>query len=180
MPGTCDGTSVALTAHVRVLIFISSLFFTIPALAADDGCDPTDTRAESVFRLVSRATELPLWETDYEHALNRALAEDAVVIIHIGAQWCGPCVRMKREVLSERGIKTAASLRRVVLLELDMDDDAKLVKALGVTGPPVDLVLTWNPKRKKWQITKRVSGFKSVATYMQLIRKNAPIRKRGN
>ena len=61
----------------------------------------------------------PKWHTDYEKALAEAKKQDKVVLADFtGSDWCGWCIKLKKEVFDTPEFKTWAD-ENVVLLELD-------------------------------------------------------------
>lgn len=92
------------------------------------------------------------WTEDYEKALARARRERKLVLTDFtGSDWCGWCIKLKKEVFDTKEFKEWAA-RRVVLLELDFprrkpqdprirERNQKLLQKYGVRGFPTILFL---------------------------------------
>jgi thioredoxin-related protein len=91
------------------------------------------------------------WMEDFKAAKARATLEGKDMLLNFsGSDWCGWCIKLKKEVFSQPGfIKRAA--KKYVLVELDYpqrtkqpakirEQNQKLVKAYGVIGFPTVLV----------------------------------------
>jgi thioredoxin-related protein len=91
------------------------------------------------------------WTQDFKAAKARATLEGKDMLINFsGSDWCGWCIKLKKEVFSQSGfIKKAA--KNYVLVELDYpqrtkqpakirEQNQKLVKTYGVIGFPTVLV----------------------------------------
>lgn len=87
------------------------------------------------------------WITDYNAALQRAKAENRAVLINFtGSDWCGWCIRLKKEVFDTAEFGQYAN-SRLVLLEVDFPErkpqttaqqraNQALQQKFGVTGYP--------------------------------------------
>jgi thioredoxin-related protein len=51
------------------------------------------------------------WETDFDTARQKAREENKLILLNFsGSDWCGPCIRMKKEIFDDPGfIKFAES-----------------------------------------------------------------------
>lgn len=59
------------------------------------------------------------WETDYEKALAKAKAENKRVFLDFtGSDWCGPCIDLRKRVLSSTEFAAYAA-KNLVLVEID-------------------------------------------------------------
>ena len=59
------------------------------------------------------------WETDYTKALAKARAENKQVFLDFtGSDWCGPCISLRKQVLSSKEFAAYAA-KNLVLVEID-------------------------------------------------------------
>jgi protein disulfide-isomerase len=59
------------------------------------------------------------WQTDYEQALATAKTTKKYVLLDFtGSDWCGPCIRMRKEVFSKPAFLNYAK-NKLVLVEID-------------------------------------------------------------
>ena len=95
------------------------------------------------------------WMTDLEAAKAKAAAENKAVLVDFtGSDWCGWCIRLRKQVLDTPAFETYAK-DKFVLMEVDVPQNPKFDQALlkrnqelceqyGVSGFPTILVI--NPK----------------------------------
>ena len=95
------------------------------------------------------------WMTDREAAKTKAAAENKAVLVDFtGSDWCGWCIRLRKQVLDTPAFETYAK-DKFVLMEVDVPQNPKFDQALlkrnqelceqyGVSGFPTILVI--NPK----------------------------------
>lgn len=95
------------------------------------------------------------WMTDLEAAKAKAAAENKAVLVDFtGSDWCGWCIRLRKQVLDTPAFETYAQ-DKFVLMEVDVPHNPKFDPALrkrneqlceqyGVSGFPTVLVL--NPQ----------------------------------
>ena len=66
------------------------------------------------------------WETDLEVAKKRAKDEDKVILADFtGSDWCGWCIKLKKEVFDKPEFKEYAK-KHLVMLELDFPHEKRL------------------------------------------------------
>jgi len=121
--------------NITVLAFVTVA--TLGLLAADK-----DTPEKAPVKAASK-----VWLTDFEEAKKVAAKEDKAILIDFtGSDWCGWCIKLKKEVFSHDEFVKAAS-KDFVLVELDFpkknnqSEEEKaankaLVKKYGVQGFP--------------------------------------------
>lgn len=69
--------------------------------------------------LTSGAFAAGNWETDYTKALAKARAENKRVFLDFtGSDWCGPCINLRKRVLTSKEF-TAYAAKNLVLVEVD-------------------------------------------------------------
>ena len=93
------------------------------------------------------------WMTDLEAAKAKAAAENKAVLVDFtGSDWCGWCIRLRKQVLDTPAFETYAK-DKFVLMEVDVPNNPKfdkklmarnreLCKQYGVSSFPTILVLT--------------------------------------
>ncbi|HZE56338.1 MAG TPA: thioredoxin family protein [Chthoniobacterales bacterium] len=65
------------------------------------------------------------WETDYTKALAKARAENKHVFLDFtGSDWCGPCISLRKQVLSSKEFAAYAA-KNLVLVEIDFPQRKK-------------------------------------------------------
>ena len=70
------------------------------------------------------------WITDYEAAKKQAAKEGKDILMDFtGSDWCGWCIKLKKEVFSQEAFKKEAP-KHFVLLELDYPRTKQLAPAL--------------------------------------------------
>lgn len=92
------------------------------------------------------------WETDYDAAVAKAKAENKTVLLNFtGSDWCGWCIRLKKEVFSQDAFKEYAE-ENLVLVTLDFPrrkqlpaeekaQNQELANKHGIRGFPTILLL---------------------------------------
>lgn len=100
---------------------------------------------------LGRGAELN-WLTDYQAALNKAAAEDKAVIINFtGSDWCGWCMRLKKQVFDTPEFQAFAEAN-LVLVEADFpkrkalsaeqkQKNQVLAQKFGIEGFPTLIIL---------------------------------------
>ena len=59
------------------------------------------------------------WETDIDKAKQRALLENKLILLNFsGSDWCGPCIRMHKEIFQSDAFEKFAT-ENLVLLNAD-------------------------------------------------------------
>lgn len=60
-----------------------------------------------------------VWETDLDAAKTKARQEHKYILLNFsGSDWCGPCIRMHKEIFGSEGFTTFAS-QNLVLVNAD-------------------------------------------------------------
>ncbi len=67
------------------------------------------------------------WVATYKEALKRSKQEDKPVLIYFtGSDWCGPCIRLDRELFHTEKFKSLSD-KDLILLEVDIPRNQDLV-----------------------------------------------------
>lgn len=82
----------------------------------------------------------PVWRTDFKSALAEAEQKKLPLLVHFYADWCMPCQRMEREVLSSQSVKDVLG-SRFVAVKLNSDHHQDIVNRYDVKTLPSDLVI---------------------------------------
>ena len=126
----------------------------------------------SIATLALPAVEASGWTTDYKAALEQAKAGDRrVFLFFTGSDWCGWCIKFKKEVLDTNEFKGYAD-KNLVLVEVDFpnkkeqsEDLKKANKALkekySVSGYPTYVVLNGEGKEVGRQVGYAEGGPKA-------------------
>jgi thioredoxin-related protein len=110
--------------------------------------------AAAVISLVTAisAQAEPGWLTDYQQAQQLAKANHKLLLLDFtGSDWCGWCIRLRREVFSKPEFQQYAN-KNLVLMEVDFPrqkqqtetvrlQNEKLARQYGIQGFPTILVL---------------------------------------
>jgi protein disulfide-isomerase len=117
------------------------------------------------------------WLTNFKQALAAAQAgKKAVLADFTGSDWCGFCIKLKKEVLDTDDFKKLAA-DKFVLLELDFpkkkaqsdeekQQNAALARQFKVRGYPTILILDADGKEHG-----RIVGYSSKADWMDQLKK---------
>jgi thioredoxin-related protein len=99
------------------------LIATAPLALAMGSCGPDDSAGTAVAESA--------WLTDFEEARARALETGRPILADFtGSDWCGWCIRLKKEVFDTPAFAQWAG-ERVVLLELDFPRKTELPEELA-------------------------------------------------
>ena len=78
-----------------------------------------------VFSFVATIASGSEWQTDYEQALATAKAARKFVLLDFtGSDWCGPCISLRKRVLSSKEFAAYAA-KNLVLVEIDFPQGKK-------------------------------------------------------
>ena len=118
-----------------------------------------------------------LWPADYDAALKQAAAENKYVLVDFsGSDWCGWCIRLEKEVFSQKEFVDYAKANLVCVLvdfpnekPQSAEQKAKnkaLAEKYGVEGFPTVLIL--NPQGKLVKQTGYQPG--GPTAYVEMIK----------
>ncbi len=72
--------------------------------------------------------------SSYQEALDKAKQENKEIVLFFTADWCGNCTTMKEATISSSKVQEA--LKKVVYLEIDVDNEKELVAKYKVSSIP--------------------------------------------
>jgi len=81
-----------------------------------------------------------VWRSDFKAALLEAEQKKLPLLLHFYADWCMPCQRMEREVLTAPAVKEFLGTK-FVAVKLNSDHHQDLVNRYGVVSLPSDVVI---------------------------------------
>lgn len=128
-----------------------------PVIAVSLACSllpvPCLVAAEKTTAIPASAAKAELWTTDFAAAKEKALKEGKDILLDFtGSDWCGWCIKLKKEVFGTPEFEAAAP-KRFVLVEIDFPRDKgkmtpkvaaqneKLQDNFGVEGFPTIILL---------------------------------------
>ncbi len=98
------------------------------------------------------------------------------LLVFVGAQWCGPCKQLKKEVLPQ--LRQRSAFRRVVFAQVDVDRESELARQITGGGPVPQLVL-YRHTDEGW-VRRKLVGVQSVERLEQFINENLDSRPSGD
>jgi len=73
----------------------------------------------SAIFLLSISLNQPVWFTNFDTAKTEAATSNKLIVLNFsGSDWCGPCIRMKKEILSS-DVFTIYAAEKLVLVNAD-------------------------------------------------------------
>ncbi len=106
------------------------------------------------------AGETVEWVTRHADGLRLARETGRPALVFFTADWCGPCVEMKKSLWSER--RVVAASRKLVAIYLDVDKDPETFAGYKVRGIPAVIFLSPQGER-----VATFSGERSAANLAQ-------------
>lgn len=100
------------------------------------------------------------WVQDLPEGLRLAKETGKPAMLFFTADWCGPCVELKKYVFSDKRVAAASS--RLVNIYIDVDKNFDLLAAYKVRGIPAIFFL--NPGG---EIVERFSDDRSVTGFVK-------------
>jgi HEAT repeat protein len=105
----------------------------------------------------------PVFHSSIKTASDAAAADQSLVLVIFGADWCGPCKELKAKTLDSREFNEQAGPLHIA--EVDVDAEAGLARDYGVTAIPTLVLLTADNK-----VVGRRTGFLATAEIMLWLR----------
>lgn len=100
------------------------------------------------------------WVQDLSEGLRLARETGKPAMIYFTADWCAPCVELKKFVFSDRRVVEAST--RLVNIYIDTDKNFDALAAYKVRGIPAIFFL-----KPGGEIIERFSGDRSVASFVK-------------
>jgi thiol-disulfide isomerase/thioredoxin len=94
----------------------------------------------------------PVIHATLKAASEAASADQSLVLLIFGAEWCGPCHKLKKETLASSDFLEKAGV--IHLAEVDIDLEQKTAREFGIGAVPTLILLTPDGK-----IVTRREGF---------------------
>jgi thiol:disulfide interchange protein len=123
------------------------------------------------------------WMTDWEAAKAKSKAENKPILINLtGTDWCGWCIKLEKEVFSQKAFKDFAA-ENLILMEADFPkkkelpaalkaQNAKLEKEYLQGGYPTVLLLDSEGKKLSEDLGELKGGTEAyIAKFKELIEK---------
>ncbi|MEQ9411482.1 MAG: thioredoxin family protein [Fuerstiella sp.] len=103
------------------------------------------------------------WETDFRSAADSARQTSRLMLVKVGADWCGYCRQMKAETFTDaRIIRDIDS--DFIAVDLNADSNRQLLEQMNVRSLPTVLVIT-----PDMRIVDRAEGFRSAAQLSEML-----------
>jgi thioredoxin-like negative regulator of GroEL len=112
----------------------------------------------------------------YDYARRETDRTGKPLLVFVGAEWCGACVKMKKNVIPD--LKKSKLIGKVAFATVDFDENKKLSKTLTAGGPIPQTILFCKDK-KGWHTHKLVGGqsLKNVESLIKESLAHAPKAK---
>ncbi|WP_010522368.1 thioredoxin family protein [Aquimarina agarivorans] len=102
----------------------------------------------SIFILGFINANAQKWITDLDEAKKIAALEDKkIVMVFMGSDWCPPCKKLNKNVLSSKEFKAHAD-RNYVMVKVDFPKKTPNLLSENQTAYNLELSKQYNPKRK--------------------------------
>jgi thioredoxin-related protein len=104
---------------------------------------------KTVFTLAFLLTFItPQWLTNFDDAKNDETQEHKYILLNFsGSDWCGPCIKMKKEVFENEEFLSLAE-KQLVLVQADFPRSKKNQLPQELTRNNETLAEKYNPKGK--------------------------------
>lgn len=73
----------------------------------------------SILLILSLSVSEPAWLTNFEKGKTEAIASNKLIVLNFsGSDWCGPCIRLKKEIFGSKAFEKYAA-DKLVLVNAD-------------------------------------------------------------
>lgn len=86
------------------------------------------------------SADIPGWHTDFDAASEKAQQSHQPMLLHFYADWCFPCKRMERDVLSRPAVVQVLT-SKLILVKVNVDKHPELAQRFNVTQFPSDVIV---------------------------------------
>ncbi len=100
------------------------------------------------------------WVTDLNEGLRIAKENGKPVMLYFTADWCAPCVELKKYVFSDKRVAEAS--QRLINIYVDVDKDYDAIAAYRVRGIPAIFFLS-----PAGEIVSRYQGDRTPASFVK-------------
>lgn len=132
------GTADRLRQGLGLLCLLyGAILFVGGMRGADDPLRPLTTHAHQDTKATQHFERIKTVE-DLELAINRSVEQGKPLILDFYADWCIACIHMERDVFPATEVQQLFASFNLIQADVTANDseDARLMKALGVKGPP--------------------------------------------
>lgn len=112
----------------------------------------------------NRAAAIPGWYSDFEEARQEAQRTNHPMLLHFYADWCFPCKRMEKDVLSRPAVVQVLS-SKLILVKVNVDQHPELAKRFNVSQFPSDVVV--DPQGRRILSS---TGYQEADKYVSFVR----------
>jgi thioredoxin-like negative regulator of GroEL len=105
--------------------------------------------------LLLEASMLAQDTESYASAYHLATQTGRPMVVFVGAEWCGPCQTMKREVIPQ--VKRRGLFGRVAFASVNVDRERELGKRL-TRGGPIPQLLMFRRTARGWRLSRLTGG----------------------
>jgi thioredoxin 1 len=107
-------------------------------------------------------------DLNLEEALAAAEKQNKLVVVDVGASWCGPCQQMEATTFKDLRVQQFLS-QHAIAIKVDIDDNPSVAKKFKIHSVPVVLFLDSSGYE-----LRRLMGYKSADQFLAAA---APLKK---
>lgn len=133
--------------------------------AARDGCAAADSSRATATNADAEAIA---WKTDLKQAAREATRRQKPMLLEFTASWCGYCKKMQNTTFQNEGVARHVN-ECFVPVKVDYDTNEDLVKAVGVDGLPMTVVIS-----PELTVVRKISGYLSPTNFTKRLRGLCP------
>ena len=115
---------------------------------------------EQTDSLVKKPELVPLLH-DYDEAITAAERLDRPILVVLGAEWCGPCKQLEKELEQPSSV---VLFRSWIVVKIDIDNEAALAEEWQVSAVPAFRILGMD--QEVAASNEGFGGFKKLQTWL--------------